>query len=343
MSDPVVKETTVAEVVKPAPRGAAADAVVLTNDNFDAHVDKVLGKEPPEEPKQESLEAKAAEELKKVEKEKAERLAKEKAESGEDIEHPDPKAKGKLNERFSELTKARKDAEANAKREAEARTAAEQKAEQAAREAAELRAKYEPPKSDELGPEPRPEQFADTVEYGKALKDWTADSVRREDAAKAQTERQAREQVEQSKAFKEREEAHRKASPEYDKKLSAATITLSDQLTAEVRGSDVGPQILEHFADNPQVAIDMGKLTVGAMLKAFGRLEATLQKGAAKAAGEDKVVPIRKEKEISQAPDPIVPLSGGGEPMVRLSGHHEVPKNMTYEDWKAARRAGKIK
>ncbi len=345
---PEVRETSVAEITaqphnqpKAEARGAAADAIVLTNENFEAHVDKLLGKEEtPAHAAAESPEAKAAEELKRVEKEKAERIAKEK---GEEIDHPDKKKKGELNERFSELTKARKEAEAKAQAETEARTAAEQKAEQAAREAAELRAKYEPPKSDDIGPEPQPDQFADAREYGKALKDWTAESVRIEDAKKARVEQQTREQETRAREFKAREEAVRKEVPDYDKKLAEATVTLSDQMASEVRGSDVGPQILLHFAEHPEVAAEMGKMTIAGMLKAFGRLEATLQKTQAKAPAGEKVVPIRREAEISQAPAPISPLSGGGEAPLRLSGSQEVPKNMSYEDWKAARKAGRIK
>jgi hypothetical protein len=46
--------------------------------------------------------------------------------------------------------------------------------------------------------------------------------------------------------------------------------------------------------------------------------------------------------EISKAPAPITPAQGR---MHRwcLTGNDDVPKNMTYEDWKALRKAGKIK
>ncbi len=346
MSDPVVHETTVSKLVsaQPTPR---ADAVVLTNENKAEYDDKILGTPPPgierAEPAADSPEAKAKAEHAKIEKEKAERVAKDKAEAGEDIDHPDPSKKGKLNERFSELTKARKDAEAKAKAEAEARVVAEQKAMEKEREAAELRAKYEPAKTDELGAEPTPDQFADAVEYGKALKDYTAEKVRREDAAKARAEAQTRERESQAKAFSERQEAARKAIPDYDKKLADSPVRISDQLRDEIVASEVGPEILVHLADNPDVAADIAKMTVGQMLKAFGRLEAKIQRAAPKGDPEAKVVPIRREAEVSRAPEPINPISGGGDAVLRLSGNQEVPKNMTYEDWKKARQAGKIK
>ena len=48
MSEAAVHETTVGAIVKantPEPKGAKADAVVVTNENFGAYVDKALGKE----------------------------------------------------------------------------------------------------------------------------------------------------------------------------------------------------------------------------------------------------------------------------------------------------------
>ena len=80
------------------------------------------------------------------------------------------------------------------------------------------------------------------------------------------------------------------------------------------------------------------------MLKEVGKLETALAKGAKAEAKADKAAASQHTAtEISRAPAPISPLNGGGDPVVRLSGHQAVPANMTYEDWKAARKAGKIR
>ncbi len=83
------------------------------------------------------------------------------------------KGNPKIERRFSELTEARKAAEAKATQEREARESAE-------KERDELRLKLNPPPPEDLGPEPKPDQFSDTSEYAKALKDWTAETTRRD-------------------------------------------------------------------------------------------------------------------------------------------------------------------
>lgn len=337
MSEPVVTETTVRAIIdnQPKPR---PDAVVVTNENFGDYVAKQLN------PVDESPEAKAAAEAEKVEAEKKERLAKAKkpdakAEPAEEIDHPDKTKKEKLNERFSEITQARKAAEAKALA-AEATAKAEREARAAIEdERNALRAKYEPPKSDELGPEPEFSQFTDQVEYSKAIKEWVALKTRKEDAARAAAEAQKHERERISKEWAERETEIRKEVADYDEIVGASTVRVSDQLRDAIFESEVGPKLRYHLATNPEVAENLAKMTVGRMLKEVGRIEASLmEKPAPKT--ELKVVP---KSEISKAPAPITPLSGSGEPVLRLSGHQEVPKNLTFEDWKRMYMAGQIK
>lgn len=320
-----------------APNKQRTDVTVVTPDNFN---DFVAGQKPAAvvDP-----EVKAKEELAKVEAEKKARLeaeakAKKAEEAEEDIDHPDEEKKGRLNQRFSDLTAKRKEAEAKAEK-----IAAEKNAERVAREKAEqerdaLRAKYEPPKSEELGPEPLASQFTDVNEYGKALKDWTAEKTRKEDATKASEERQAREQAATAKAWQERQEAFRKENPDYDKTIAESDVKVSDQVKDAILDSDVGPQILHHLAKNTDIAARIGEMTVSRALKEVGKLEAKFTKDAP--AAEAPKTPLA---EISKAPPPITPLRNASSPVVKLSGNDDVPQSMTYEDWKALRKAGKIK
>lgn len=351
MPEAAVHETSVGKIAakQPAPRGAKADAVVVTPENFSEYVTTQLAPKGPEAERVAAAEAeakKAAEEKEAEEKKAAKAPAKAEAQAEpapEEIDHPDSGKKDKLNKRFSELTEKRRAAEAKA--EAAAKAAAE---ERAAREAAErardeLRAKYEPPKPDNLGPEPQPEQFTDAREYGKALKDWTAENTLREEAGKRAKEQREREAEAQSKRWQEREEATKKELPDYTEKLSAAVnVKISDQARDAIVRAENGPRILYHLAEHPEVADALAKLTVGEMYMEIGRLSATLGGKPASAAVQKDEKPAPKA-EISRAPEPISPLRNAAAPVVHLSGHQEVPKAWTYEDYKAARKAGQIK
>lgn len=304
--------------------------MVVTNENFDAFVDKQLGvvKEPAEAAKEEL--AKAAP--------KAE--AKQEPEEVEEIDHPDEKKKGKLNERFSELTKARKDAQEAAETARKEAQEARESARKASDEAQALRNKYEPPKSDELGPEPKPEQFTDINEYSKALKEWTADSVRIEDK-NAEKSRKAQEQQEATvKAWKERQEKIKAEVPDYEEVVGKSDVKVSNEVRDAIIESDVGPALLLHLARNPDVADKLSQMTVGRALRELGKLEASLSGETVK---EVKEAPKTTVAQMSKAPPPITPLRGANAPASNLSGADEVPKNMTYDEWKSLRQAGKIR
>lgn len=240
------------------------------------------------------------------------------------------KAQEKVAEAAEKATKAADDAKAaKAQRDAAERTAAE------------LKAKYEPPVPDEVGPEPHPGQFSDVEEYGKALKDWTADNTRREDAKAAQAAKRDADQKQVVDNFMKRQTDFKTAQPDYEEVLGASEVKVSDQMREAIVDSDVGPQILYHLAKNPEVAEKLGKMTVSGMLREVGKLEAKLSGGAASptAKSEPKAATVA---EISKAPAPISPLKGGGGvPSVKLDAEGNFYGS--YEEYKAMRKSGKIK
>jgi hypothetical protein len=210
-----VVETSVDKIVREQAkaRGGRPDVKVVTPENVDAYVNEKLGV------KVEDPEAKAKEELAKVEAEKAARLKENEGkteEPDEEIDHPDETKKKGLSERFSKLTADRKAAEEQAKKNAEDARAAREARDRAQDEARQLREKYEPVKKDDLGPKPARAQFTSDDDFEKALMDWTADKTRMEDASKAEQERQARQAAETAKAWGERQAALRKEMPDYD-------------------------------------------------------------------------------------------------------------------------------
>jgi hypothetical protein len=234
----------------------------------------------------------------------------------------------------NEETRKEAQAKIDAK-EAEAKALREER-ESVKRELDELKAKYEPAKSDELGPEPLPAQFTDVAEYAKAIKDWAAQKALK-DAAEAQAEREAAKQREASaKAWNERETALRAELPDYDAKISESTVKLSNEMRDAIRESEIGPIIKYHLASNPDVAEAMGRMTVGKMLIEFGKLEAKLAKEETK---ETKPAIKAPEVQISKAPAPITPLKGSGSPVFVADPN----KQYTFEEYKALRAAGKIK
>lgn len=305
---------------------------VVTSENLLEFQNKKLDEKLPvaEEPEPEEKKDAKPEEKKAEEKPVAED---EKDEEVKTVRKGNPK----IERRFSELTEARKAAEAKASQERERAEAAEAKAR-------ELELKLNPPPPEELGPEPTPDQFSDTAEYAKALKDWTAETTKRDLAKENQekTYKAKREQV--IEAWKGRVEAAKKEIPDYEAKLNASTVKVSDDVRDAILESDVGPQILIHFADHPEEAERISKLSVGGALRELGRLEAKLEKSKEK----EPENPVTKSTvpapvaEVSKAPAPIAPLRGANKPVETRVDSNGVYHG-SYQQYKKDRAAGKIK
>lgn len=312
--------------------------IVVTQENFKDYVDEKLPK-PAEEEENPDPEAVAAAEHAKAEAEKN-------APKEGDTDGSKVYFKGKWVNKHDFSYRLHVQTEAKTK-EAEAKvTAAEAKIKEQteAREAAEkreaeLKARYEPPKGD-LGPEPDPAQFTDVKEYSKAIKEWQAEKTEREFSERQTKEFQATEKARVEKSWNDRQAAAKTAIPDYAEKIAGSDVKISDQLRDAIIESEVGPEILYHLATNKDVADALGKLTVGRMLREIGKLEAQLG-GQAKPAAKSE--PAVEPVEVSQAPAPITPLRGVNAPVGVLHGHDEVPKNMTYDQWKKKWNKGEIK
>ena len=260
------------------------------------------------------------------------------------------KEKPKLNERFSELTQKRKDAEAKAKSESEARQAAE-------RQIADLKAKYEAPKAKEpLGPKPEPAKYDTVNAYTEALEKWTEEKIERDHETK-ETERKAKEEKEnRTKAWLERQAKTREKMKDYDARIAQSEVRVSEPVQEAILESEVGPEILYHLAEHPELADDIGKLTVAGALRAVGRLEAKLMADAERAAKaearaakaeakedeEEQEKPAVKVAEVSKAPAPISPIKSGSATMgVPVDSNGKF--HGTYEQFKKLRESGKLK
>jgi hypothetical protein len=234
-----------------------------------------------------------------------------------------PKANPKLERRFSEITKQRE----------EARKEAQQEARQALEARLAALERQPAPQAPKVDEEPQPSQFNDAFEYAKALAEYTADKrigeMRKQDAeAKEAQERQKvidqwANKVQQAKAV----------LPDFDDIVASSDVVVNDDIRDAILESDVGPQILYHLAENEDVAKKIAGLSAKQALREIGKLEARFE--AKETAPETKPV-VR-----SKAPAPIQPLRGSSSADVPMSTNGEW--HGTFQAWKEARKAGKIR
>ena len=265
------------------------------------------------------------------------------AEEGESEHDQEPEGKAteerkqnpKLEKRFSELTKARKLAEESAANERQQREALE----------ARLR-EYEDrtapqPKADEspIGREPRADQFDDAFEYAKALAEWSAEKAlydrdQQEANRKAQ---EAQDKVLQS--WKERLEKAKETLPDFDDMVASATVEIENTVRDAILESDVGPQILYELASDEEYAQKVAAMPVAKALREIGKLEARFEK---QESAEETAVRSKPVVQKSKAPAPLSPIRATGSAMDNSIGS-DGEFHGSFQAWKAARKAGKIR
>ena len=236
-----------------------------------------------------------------------------------------PKANPKLERRFSEITKQREEARKEAQQERSAREALEARLAVLERQPA--------PQAPKVDEEPQPSQFNDAFEYAKALAEYTADQrigeMRRQDAEAK--EAQERQKVIETWASKV--QAAKASMPDFDDIVASSDVVVNDDIRDAILESDVGPQILYHLAENDDVAKRIAGLSPKQALREIGKLEARFEAKETK----PEPTPITRSK----APAPINPLRGSNPADVPLSANGEW--HGTFQAWKEARKAGKIR
>ena len=236
----------------------------------------------------------------------------------------------KLEKRFSELTKQREDARKEAQREREQRESLESRLKEL-----EQRANPAPVQSS-VYEKPQPHQFTDAFEYAEALSEWSAEQAllnrdKQEAERKANDERQK-----MLNDWQKRLDVAKSDLPDYEDMVASSDVQVSDAVRDAILESDVGPRILYHLAENPEIA---EKLNAGSMISALrqiGKLEAQFEK---------KETPVAESKPSvarSKAPAPINPLKGSsGVVDVGVDTNGEF--HGTYQQWKESRKAGKLR
>jgi hypothetical protein len=236
------------------------------------------------------------------------------------------KPKDKLEKRFSKVTKRAQEAEA--------------KAEQLESRLRELEAKANPQpiaQTANVDDKPQASQFNDAFEYAEALAEWSAEKALRDrDIVEAQ--RKADE--ERNKVIENWNQKVAKAKssmPDFDEIVASSTTVVSDAVRDAIIESDVGAQILYHLASDDEYAESLSKMPAIKALKEIGRLEARFE------AEQEKPEVKAKTVTQSKAPAPISPLKGGksagADVLVDTNGEFYG----SYAQWKAARKANRIR
>lgn len=252
--------------------------------------------------------------------EQTETVAKEEAEPVEERK-PNPK----IERRFSEITKQREAAREEAERERQARIQLENRLK-------ELEAKVAPPKA-EPDAKPQPDQFSDMYQYAEALAEWTAEKKIQEEKAKEAAARAESERQKTMETWASRVNDFRSKTPDFDDLVGSADVTVSNEVRDAIFESDVGPQILYHLAENSDVAKKLQGMTAIQALRFIGKLEAKFEEP-----------PALKETTVktSKAPAPITPIkAAAGAPVTELDSNRQF--HGSYQAWKAARMAGRIR
>jgi DNA repair exonuclease SbcCD ATPase subunit len=230
----------------------------------------------------------------------------------------------KLEKRFSELTKQRE----QLRKEAEAER---QKREELETRLKALESQAAPKVEQSRDEKPRPDQFVDAFEYAEALADWSAENAvmraRQEDVErKIQEERNK-----VIESWNNRVESTKSELPDFDEMVASSDVVVSDQVRDAILESDVGPRILYHLAENPEIAEKISKSSLITALREIGKLEARFEKTEPK---EVKPVAVK-----SKAPAPISPIKAGTSEQVIVTDTDK----MTFAQYKAMRQAKRIR
>jgi hypothetical protein len=233
----------------------------------------------------------------------------------------------KLEKRFSEITKQREEARQEAQRERQARVDLEQRL-------AVLEQQRQPQQQSYVDQEPQPSQFADAFEYAKALAEFSTERAlaQRDRQEAQQKEQEAQQKIIQSWAQKVQEA--KAELPDFDDLVASSDVVVNNAVRDAILESDVGPKILYHLAENNDLAKRIASLSPNAALREIGKLEARFEVKT----DTKQTAPVVRSK----APAPIQPIRGGqGQPDVPMSANGEW--HGSYQAWKLARKAGKIR
>lgn len=277
---------------------------------------RVSEPEPVEEKKPDPVEAKAEPEKAEVEEEKV-------VEKQDDDKPAPKKGNHKIESRFSELTEARRQAEARA---------ADLEAKLAQAEARLQPAKQAPAVDASVGPEPKAADYTDAFDYARDLAEWSTNKALKE-RDKADAEKVQKAQVEKVLGgWKSRVEAVKAERPDWTEMVESSKAQVSDPARDALIESEYGPQIVYDMSEDDELAEKVSAMKPAEQLRWIGRMEAKYE-AAKPAEKEEKAEPV---KERPKAPAPISAVKGTRVPDNAVSEPGEFQGS--FKEWKALRK-----
>jgi len=234
----------------------------------------------------------------------------------------------KLEKRFSEITKQREQARQEA-----AQAKAEKEALEAELRALKQQAQPAPQPAAPVDAKPQPSQFRDAFEYAEALAEWSSEQalIKRDREEADRRADQERQKVISTWANKVA--AAKSEIPDFDDMVASSDVVVPDHIRDAMLESDVGPRILYALAEDADLAKKLTSMSVAASLREIGKLEAKFEK-------QPETKPSNTVGQ-SKAPPPINPIKAGTSTEVQLIADGKF--HGTYAQWKASRKAGKIR
>ena len=147
------------------------------------------------------------------------------------------------------------------------------------------------PKPVVIGDAPRPEEFANPLDYAEALSDYKADKkIAERDAEKYHTTIES--------AYQDRVEKVRDKYDDYDDVVKNPSLRITDEMAEVIKASDLGPDLAYHLGSNPKEAARIAGLHPLHQARELGKIEASL-------------IANPPAKKTTSAPDPITPVRRG--------------------------------
>jgi chromosome segregation ATPase len=287
---------------------------VLTSENLDAFYAERLNLAT--EPAPETVEEPTAA----VEVESSEAPEQKESTEQEEVKKPNTK----LEKRFSDLTKQRE----AARQEAAAERAKREELESRLAALERKEAPVEAPKADAR---PTPDQFSDAFEYAEKLAEWSArKAIEARDQAEADRKAQERQQTVIT-TWAQRLESAKAEMPDFDAMVASSDVAVSDQIRDAILESEVGPRVLYHLAENPEVAEKWKSMSTAGALRELGKLEARFE-------SKPEQKPVQRPK-AAQPINPLRAVAAGAVLDVDSDGEFRGD----FQAYKAARLAGKIR
>lgn len=241
-------------------------------------------------------------------------------------EEPPKKPNPKLERRFSDLTKQREQARQEAAEERRKREELEQRIR-------DLEGRSKPPAQQDEDAKPSPDQFSDAFEYAEKLSQWSTRQALKE-RDKQESERRAAEQRDKLiKSWQTKLQAAKTEMPDFDEMVASSDVKVSDPIRDAIIESDVGPKLLYHFAENPEIAEKLNGMSVASALRELGKIEAKFEK-----AEKETVKPVSRPRAAAPI-NPIRSVAAGVESGVDTDGEFRG----SFADYRAMRKAGKIR